>query len=84
MLGGDIITEMNGQSPNDTKRFAELVSSLQVGDTVRLTLYREKHTRQVMFKLPERPLLPSDLRSSSSNTLLRMGNTWDRPSKPHH
>ena len=83
LLGGDIITEMNGQSPNDTKRFAELVSSLQVGDTVRLTLYREKQTRQVMFKLLERPLLPGDLRSSSSNTLLRMGNTWDRASKPH-
>jgi S1-C subfamily serine protease len=79
LLGGDIITEMNGQSPNDPTRFAELVSSLKVGDTVRLTLYREKHARQVMFKLPERPLLPGDLRPSSSNALLRMGDTWDRP-----
>jgi serine protease Do len=81
LLGGDIITEMNGQSPNDTKRFSELVSSLEVGDTVRLTLYREKHARQVMFKLLERPLLPGDLRSSASNTLLRFGNTWVRPSQ---
>jgi serine protease Do len=81
LLGGDVITEMNGQSPNDPKRFAELVSSLQVGDTVQLTLYREKQARKVMFKLLERPLLPGDLRSSASNTLLRMGNTQNRPSQ---
>jgi serine protease Do len=81
LLGGDIITEMNGQSPNDQKRFAEMVSSLKVGDTVRLTLYREKHVRQVMFKLPERPLLPGDLRTSTSNTMLGTGNTWNRPSQ---
>jgi serine protease Do len=81
LLGGDIITEMNGQSPNDSKRFAELVSSLKVGDAVRLTLYREKHLHQVMFQLPERPLLPGDLRPSASNTLLRMGNALNRPSQ---
>ena len=81
LLGGDIITEMNGHSPNDPKRFAEIVGSLQVGDTVRFTLYREKHIRHVMFKLPERPLLPGDLRPSASNTQLRMGNTWNRPSQ---
>jgi serine protease Do len=81
LLGGDIITEINGQSPNDTKQFAELVGLLQVGDTVRLTLYREKHARQVVFQLPERPLLPGDLRSSSSNTMLRQGTAWGRPSQ---
>jgi len=74
LLGGDIITAMNGQSPNDLKRFSEMVNSLKVGDTVRLTLYREKHERQVMFKLLERPILPGDLRTSSSNSLLRTGN----------
>jgi serine protease Do len=80
LLGGDIITEMNGHSPNDPKRFAEMVGSLRVGDTVRLTLYREKHVRHVTFKLLERPLLPGDLRPSASNTQLRMGNTWNRQS----
>jgi S1-C subfamily serine protease len=81
LLGGDIITEMNGQSPNDSKRFAEMVSSLQVGDTVRLTLYREEHIRRVMFKLPERPLLPGDLRPSASSTLLKTENSWNRSSQ---
>jgi serine protease Do len=79
LLGGDIVTEMNGQSANDSKRFAAMVSSLKVGDTVRLTLYREKHAHQVTFTLPERPLLPGDLRPSDSNTLLRMGNGSNRP-----
>lgn len=74
LLGGDIITEMNGQSPNDSRGFAKVVDSLKVGDTVRLRLYRENHARQVVFQLVERPILPGDLRPSASNTLLRMGN----------
>ncbi|MGE5255975.1 MAG: S1C family serine protease [Hyphomicrobiales bacterium] len=74
LLGGDIITEMNGLSPNNLKRFTEMVNSLKVGDTVRLTLYREKHARQVMFKLQERPILPGDVRTSSSTSQLRTGN----------
>jgi serine protease Do len=89
LLGGDIITEMNGHSPNEPKRFAEMVSSLQVGETVRLTLYREKHVRHVIFILQERPLLPGDLRPSASNTQLGTGNAGNRPAqnqrliKPH-
>jgi S1-C subfamily serine protease len=74
VLGGDIITEINGQPVNDSKKFARLISSLKVGDTVRLTLHRDKETRRVEFRLPERPVLPGDLRPSSSGTLLPMGN----------
>jgi serine protease Do len=74
LLGGDVITEMNGLSPNNPRRFTEMVNSLKVGDMVRLTLYREKHARQVMFKLLERPILPGDVRTSSSNMQLRTGN----------
>jgi serine protease Do len=70
LLGGDIITDMNGKSPNDSKGFAELVRSLKVGDTVRVTLYREKRTRQVKFKLVERPILPSDVQTNATSTLL--------------
>jgi S1-C subfamily serine protease len=72
LLGGDIITDMNGQSLDDPKKFAELVRSLKVGDKVHLTLYREKETRKVEFTLPERPILPGDLRSSTSATLSPM------------
>jgi serine protease Do len=89
LLGGDIITEMNGHSPNDPKRFAEMVASLQVGETVRLTLYQEKQVKHVMFILEEQPLLPGDLRPSAFNTQGGMANARKRPPqnqqlvKPH-
>jgi serine protease Do len=79
LLGGDIITDMNGKSPNDSKGFAELVRSLKVGDTVRVTLYREKRTRQVKFKLVERPILPSDVQTNTTSTLLHTGKRVNVP-----
>jgi S1-C subfamily serine protease len=72
LLGGDIITELNEQPPSDSKKFAQMVNALKVGDTVRLTLYREKQARQAQFKLLERPVLPGDFRPSATSTLLRM------------
>ena len=70
LLGGDIITYLNGQSLNDAEKFVELIRSLKVGDRIHLTLYREKKTRKVEFILPERPILPHDLRFGSSGRLL--------------
>ena len=66
LLGGDIITDLNGQSLNDVEKFAKLIRSLKVGDKIRLKLYREKKTREVEFILPERPILPQYLRPGSS------------------
>lgn len=74
LLGGDIITEINGQSLDEPDKFVKLIRSLKVGDKVRLTLYREKKTEKVEFNLPERPILPSDLRLSGSSALLPMKN----------
>jgi S1-C subfamily serine protease len=74
LLGGDIITDMNGQSPLDPDRFAEMVDALHVGDSVRLTLFRDGHRRQVTFTLVERPQLPGDFRPSPFNTMLRFGH----------
>ncbi|MGH7410536.1 MAG: S1C family serine protease [Candidatus Methylomirabilis sp.] len=59
LLGGDIITAANGQPLDEPDKFAKFVRSLKVGDTVRLTLYRDGGTRQVEFRLPERPILPA-------------------------
>jgi S1-C subfamily serine protease len=74
LLGGDIITEINGQPLDEHDKFVKLIRSLNVGDKVRLTLYRDKKTEKVEFSLPERPLLPSDLRLSGSSALLPMKN----------
>jgi serine protease Do len=73
LLGGDIITDINGQSLDDPRKVTKLIRSLKVGDKVRLTLYRERKTRKVEFVLPERPILPGDLPSTGSSGLLPMG-----------
>ena len=69
LLGGDIITAANGQPLDEPDKFAKFVRSLTVGDTVRLTLYRDGGTRQVEFRLPERPILPGDLPSDGRRLL---------------
>jgi S1-C subfamily serine protease len=70
LLGGDIITDINGQPMDDSEKFERLMGSLKVGDKVNLTLYREQKTQRVEFILPERPILPGDLRLNSSSTFL--------------
>ncbi len=68
LLGGDIITAMNGQTVDDAEKFSNVLRSLKVGDKVNLSLYREMKTRNVEFTLPERPILPRDLPSNIPRT----------------
>ena len=72
LLGGDIITEINGQSLDDPENFLKVIASLKVGDKVGLTLFHKEETRHVELTLPERPILPGDIRTGASNTLLPM------------
>jgi C-terminal processing protease CtpA/Prc len=72
LLGGDIITEVNGQRVDNQENFLKLIGSLKVGDKVRLTLFHKKEIRNIELNLPERPILPGDFRSSTSSTLLPM------------
>jgi serine protease Do len=72
LLGGDIITEMNGQAVDNSENLLKLIGSLKVGDKVRLTLFYKKETRSIELNLPERPTLPGDFRSTASSTLLPM------------
>lgn len=67
LFGGDIITTANGQPLKDPESFVKFVSSLRVGDKVRLTIFREGKTRKVEFVLPERPILPGDSPSRSTS-----------------
>jgi serine protease Do len=73
LLGGDIITEVNGRSSKDLDRFEDMVNGLKVGDAVRLTLFRDGNRREAAFTLVERPQLPGDFRASPFNTQLRFG-----------
>jgi serine protease Do len=70
LLGGDIITEINGKSLDEPKKTLEVVHSLKVGDKVNLTLYRDRKTRRVEFDILERPILPGDLPSDTALDVL--------------
>ncbi len=72
LLGGDIITEINGQAVDNPEKLLKLIDSLKVGDKVRLTLFHKNQSRNIELNLPERPILPGDFRSSASSTLLPM------------
>ncbi len=61
LLGGDIITRVNGEPLTDWPTAIRMVRSLKVGDTVAIEYFRDGaiHTAEVV--LPERPILPTDL-----------------------
>ena len=70
LLGGDVITEINGQSLDDPEKFLKLVRSLKIGDKLNLTLYRGTKTRKLEFELPERPILMGDLPPDTPRDLM--------------
>jgi serine protease Do len=70
LLGGDIVTSINGKGLGDPEMLAPTLRALAVGDKVKLTVYREGKVREVEFVLPERPLMPSDLPEGQSFPIL--------------
>ncbi|MEO8004443.1 MAG: trypsin-like peptidase domain-containing protein [Betaproteobacteria bacterium] len=61
LLGGDIVTVINGVPATDADKIAPTMRALKVGDTLTLSVFRDGETRRVVYVLPERPLLPGDL-----------------------
>jgi len=70
LLGGDIITEMNGQSLDDPEKLLKPVRSVKIGEKLKLTLYRGGKTRVVEFDIPDRPILMGDLPPDTPQGLL--------------
>jgi S1-C subfamily serine protease len=68
LLGGDVLTQLNGHPVTTAEELTRALQPLRVGDTVHLTLVREGQTREVEFVLPERPVLPQDLFFLGSGT----------------
>lgn len=61
LIGGDIVTKINGiaiERPDDLTR---AMAALKVGSRVTLELYHDGKTSQVTYQLPERPILPGDV-----------------------
>src|SRR5262245_9417007 len=61
LLGGDIVTSINGRTLDSPAALADVMKGLTVGNEVRLSLFRDGQRREVVYALPERPLLPSDV-----------------------
>jgi serine protease Do len=61
LIGGDVISEIDGSRIDDPDKVAQALRSLKVGATVRLEVFRDGDTREVTVVLIERPLLPEDI-----------------------
>jgi S1-C subfamily serine protease len=62
LLGGDVITKVNGEPLTDLETVARIAQSLKVGDKIKLEYWREGQMFTVEVVLPERPILPGDVR----------------------
>jgi S1-C subfamily serine protease len=61
LLGGDIVTAVNGAPVRTQEDFGARVRTLRVGQRARLTVFRDGTTRDVTVDVAERPRLPYDL-----------------------
>ena len=61
LLGGDIVTAINGVPTTDVEKIAPIMRALKVGSMLKMSVFREGEMREVTYTLPERPLLPGDL-----------------------
>jgi serine protease Do len=61
LLGGDILTEVNGTPIRTHTDYVARVKTLRVGQRVKITIVREGQPREMMLTVGERPRLPSDL-----------------------
>jgi S1-C subfamily serine protease len=61
LLGGDILTAINGQPVRSHPEYIARVSTLRPGQRVRVTVVRDGSPREVSLTVAERPRLPGDL-----------------------
>jgi S1-C subfamily serine protease len=61
LIGGDIVTSVNGTPLTSPDKLVEVMRALKVGATVNLTVFGDGEYRTVEYVLPERPLLPGDI-----------------------
>src|SRR5262245_21926321 len=61
LLGGDIITKLNGTPLTNPENIIAVLDELRVGSIVNLTIFRGGEYVELQYKLSERPLLPGDI-----------------------
>jgi serine protease Do len=73
LFGGDVITAMNGTRLTSDQGLTEVMRKLAVGDTLRLTVFRDGDYQDVQYVLPERPILPDDISDRATMAPLTPG-----------
>ncbi len=66
LVGGDIITSINGTALDSPEALERAMRGLQVGGKAKLAIFREGQVQDLEYTLPERPVLPGDLRGQES------------------
>jgi S1-C subfamily serine protease len=61
LLGGDILTAINGLTVRNHQEYLARVTTLKPGQRVRVTVVRDGATRELTLTVAERPRLPGDL-----------------------
>ena len=61
LLGGDIVTAIQGTPVRTHQDYVNKVKTLRPGQRVKVTLMRDGHSRDIALTVAERPRLPSDL-----------------------
>ena len=61
ILGGDIITQVNGKEVLSIEDARDVVRSLKIGETVKVQLLRDGEPMEVTAVIEERPMLDRDL-----------------------
>jgi S1-C subfamily serine protease len=61
LLGGDVVTAIQGQVVRNHQEYIARVNALRPGQRASVTLVRDGQTREVTLTVAERPRLPGDL-----------------------
>jgi S1-C subfamily serine protease len=77
LLGGDVVTHIDGARVDDAEKLRQALRSFKVGETIHLTLFRNERVVDLDCVLTERPLLPADIPEKRS--VAPMGGGRRRP-----
>jgi S1-C subfamily serine protease len=61
LIGGDIVTQINGKAITSPETLIDTLNALSVGSTLSMKVFRDGKYLDVKYVLPERPLLPGDI-----------------------
>jgi S1-C subfamily serine protease len=75
LIGGDIVTQINGIPVTPPEKLIEALRSLKVGSNIKLTVFREGKYLELNYVLPERPVLPGDVPAESASSALGASRT---------